>query len=289
MRKLVALLAVIVVTLACTPANGSEAAQRGKPRVHPAKGLAVDAVGPDLHAVFTWQTGTADSITFTASTLGGTVVASKGGAAPFSGVDTLVIGPRPAPGVSVTYDFNASGTYTDRGAPTPFTLAFGQVTYTEPQPPGVPPSGDSVVVDTTLGSLPPSAPDLVALDVVVADADSGYLNSYFVTADSAYQLCALALMSDGLWKQADSTNVLPGTAASPADTVMSASSVPLCQVLADGRNTSGAMAPEEWIPWVVAQGRPLIVNVVERGAVVAVDTVRYLLRQRPALFGGAVS
>lgn len=137
-------LAVIFLLAACTPAASSvptwEAAR------------VVVAVGGSVLVVVDWVPGSTDSLTFIISHDGEDEGGRKFLTPPFSPPDTLVLGPRPAPGVSDSWVVSVDAWYTDRGVPTRLQQTLGTVTYTEPQTVGVPPSfGPLPAPDTTAG------------------------------------------------------------------------------------------------------------------------------------------
>jgi len=201
MKPLAKMIVLAVLFSACSAANGSEK------EWSPGFDAEATMVGSNLAVVVTWTPGTTDSITFTASVQAGPQVAQSTRLAPFANpaADTLVLGARPAPGVTVTYDVEAAGTYIDRGIPTPFNQLVGSVSWTEPQPAGTPPGFSPPTIDSTLGSgPPPPAPTLVAIDIIATDADSFTVaGGYWTAPGRTVQFCAMAIMSDGLWRAGD--------------------------------------------------------------------------------------
>ncbi len=150
---------IAAAAVACTVANGSELSQRRAPRLPNSNGVlagdrvAIDAVGPDLVVTIPWIPNETDSVRFTASLLG-TEVASSSPSAPYAPPEVFVVGARPLPGVSVTYDLAIGGTYVDRAVRTPFSGSVGSVTWTEPQPAGSGPTTGTPSIDSTPGSGP---------------------------------------------------------------------------------------------------------------------------------------
>ncbi len=196
-------LVLAVLAVACTPANGSELPRKA-PRFHPNRTLALVAVGPDLVATVTWTPGTTDSITFTVTGDGAATATSL---APFADpeVDSILLGPRPLPGVTNTYDIAAAGTYVDRANRTPFSTFLGSVSWTEPQPAGVAPNFGPPGIDTTDGS----APQASLLELAI------WPDSVTVDTGATIQFCALGRLST------DSTTwvALPGTGGQPIPAV----------------------------------------------------------------------
>lgn len=157
-----------VVSLACTNGNASE--MPDAPGVEPRlpNEVSLRSVGPDLAALIIWTPGTTDSITFSASRAGAPV-AQMSGVPVFTGVDTLFLGARPAPGNTFTYSFRAEGTFADAGSRTGFNQEIGTISYTEPQPPGVPPSFSPPTIDSTGGGSATGPGDPIGIFVLFTD------------------------------------------------------------------------------------------------------------------------
>ena len=93
-------------------------------------------------------------------------------------------GARPAPGVTVTYNITATGTFIDAGAPQSFTNFVGAASWTEPQPPappGVPPGFNPPSIDSTPGGggAPPtgSAGQPIGIFLVFTEAQVQAMDS----------------------------------------------------------------------------------------------------------------
>ena len=226
-------------------------------------GAEANAVGSSVAVIITWTPGSTDSIVFTASQA--TVpVANIRRVKPFSGVDTLILGPRPAPGVTDSWDVGAEYWWTDRGTSVAGSAALGTVSYTEPLPAGTAPTfGPLGPADTTLaGTNPPPGPTLAGLTVWTGGPDSANQSSFFLTARNSYQFCALALMTDGTWRSPDSTRADSASATSPADTVWTTVVPPECVAEVQRRNANPLTPAGVWM-WLQRR-RPTPVTVALR-------------------------
>ncbi|MCP4902904.1 MAG: hypothetical protein GY906_38570 [bacterium] len=171
--------ALLTVILACKPAHA------GEPRFMP-DDLSAEAMGPNVAVVITWRPGTTDSLTFSADSAG-VITSSMQVLAPFAAteIDTLVLGARPAPGVSVTWIVLADYWYTDTGMPINGVANLGTASYTEPFPAGVPPSFDPLPPpDTTSG------PQVGIVELEV------WPDSVNAQPGETIQFCALARLSN---------------------------------------------------------------------------------------------
>ena len=136
-----------LTVLACAAGNGEPIDRPSMDRT------TVTSVGANVAVLIVWTPGSTDSIYFRAF-VSGVQTAQVRRSPPYVIPDTLILGPRPAPGVTVIWTVMAEYWYTDRGTPTRGETTLGTASYTEPMAAGVPP---------TFGPLGPADTGLVAM------------------------------------------------------------------------------------------------------------------------------
>lgn len=186
--------ALAALALACTDGNATPAGGAA-PRFLAA--VEIVAVGPDVAVVITWRPGSTDSITFTASRPEAPDVA-RSGVKPFSGVDTLVLGLRPAPGVTFVWGVAVAYWWTDRGVATFGTASLGSTSYTEPPPAGVEPGFDSLPLADSTGGSAIGAGVPFGVIVVFSDAQVRAMDSIPACQQGDAGGCVVAMRGGGL-------------------------------------------------------------------------------------------
>ena len=202
--------ALALLASACVAAEAEE--------FDPNFSAAASIMGPNVGVAITWHPGTVDSITF-AATEGAAVVASMQLVPPFTEpqVDTLLLGARPAPGGTKVWVITAAYWWDNRGTSTPGLVTIGSISYTEPQPAGVPPTFDSLPPADTGGG--------VALTVLEMEV---WPSAVTMAPGDTVQFCTLARLSNDstLWVALDGIDSLGVVYPAPAE----------CNAVAGGRN-----------------------------------------------------
>lgn len=165
-KSLIKITMLTMTFLACTNGYASER-DDSPPSIEP---TIVKVMGPNLIAIISWTPGTTDSITFIAERPPGSVVATASGVRPFSGVDTLLLGARPLPGVTATWDIRTAFWWTNTGTATFGSEVLGSVSWTEPQPAGVRPNFGAPSIDSTGGGSATGPGNPVGIFMVFTDA-----------------------------------------------------------------------------------------------------------------------
>lgn len=176
MKKTVALLVTVLAALTYTACTNGYASERpdAPPSIEP---IAMKTVGPNLIAIISWTPGTTDSITFIAERPPGSIVATASGVKPFSGADTLLLGAKPTPGETATWNLRTAYWWDNANIPTFGTANLGEVSWTEPFPAGVPPTFGPPSIDSTGGGSATGPGNPIGIFVVFTDAQVRAMDS----------------------------------------------------------------------------------------------------------------